>query len=301
MKSLMFVFCLILCAPNLGFSDKAFYEMTEKEIDAFIRETHKKVPKAQERLILYSEKSLGTPYKLGPLGEGPKGKFDRDPLMRFDAFDCTTFVETTMALALARNLKKAKKILQKIRYKEGYISYETRNHFTEADWIPNNIEAGFIKDATADVGKEHVKYQVKIIHKNTWYENKQREDIPGFDQLDPAKSEELLAKFRDLSRMFPNEEHVYLGYIPLEELVGFGRQIPTGAIFSIVREDHLDKETMVSHQGFIIQKENGSYVRHAASSGQTEDRPLLEYFKRYEKSAWKVLGINLAMLNEPKA
>ena len=38
---------------------------------------------------------LGAPYMNSPLGEDVAP--DSDPLIRFDAFDCTTFVETVLA------------------------------------------------------------------------------------------------------------------------------------------------------------------------------------------------------------
>ena len=38
---------------------------------------------------------LGVPYQESPLGEGVLP--DADPVIRFDAFDCVTFVETVLA------------------------------------------------------------------------------------------------------------------------------------------------------------------------------------------------------------
>ena len=52
-----------------------------------------------ERLDLVSAKFLGTAYVASPLGEGT-GK-DPDPLVRYDAVDCLTFVEEAIALSLA--------------------------------------------------------------------------------------------------------------------------------------------------------------------------------------------------------
>ncbi|MCB9741246.1 MAG: DUF1460 domain-containing protein [Alphaproteobacteria bacterium] len=42
-----------------------------------------------------SEPWLGLPYQLGPLGEA--GGVDPDPVMRFDVFDCLTFIEEVLA------------------------------------------------------------------------------------------------------------------------------------------------------------------------------------------------------------
>jgi hypothetical protein len=83
---------------------------------------------------------LGAPYQNSPLGEGGMAP-DTDPLIRFDAFDCTTFVETVIAKG---NLNK----LNKIRYKDGKISFLNRNHFIESDWLTNNQD--IVQNVSAD-------------------------------------------------------------------------------------------------------------------------------------------------------
>jgi len=64
-----------------------------------------------------------------PLGE--KQHPDTDPLIRTDAFDCTTFVETVLA-------GEDEKKLTDIRYKNGDVKFINRNHFIEYDWLYNN-------------------------------------------------------------------------------------------------------------------------------------------------------------------
>ena len=51
-----------------------------------------------ERIDRVSESMLGHPYVNDPLGEG-RG-VDRDPPVRYDAYDCLTFVEEVLALSL---------------------------------------------------------------------------------------------------------------------------------------------------------------------------------------------------------
>ena len=75
------------------------------------------------------EEYLNKPYVPNPLGEEKSP--DNDPLIRFDAFDCTTFVETALANG---DVKK----LNQIRYKNGKIDFLNRNHFVETDWLKNN-------------------------------------------------------------------------------------------------------------------------------------------------------------------
>ena len=116
-----------------------FQPASNTRIQEELRRIHQQTASLPQRVEAVSELFLGAPYKHGALGEGPDGEFDRDPLIRFDAFDCTTFVETVMALSLDSDLNSAMRTLQKIRYKDGQIGYATRNHFIELDWVPNNV------------------------------------------------------------------------------------------------------------------------------------------------------------------
>src|SRR4051794_15807463 len=93
-----------------------FRAPSSDEVRTELRRLHKGAAPLAARIEAVSERFLGTPYKLGPLGEGPDGEFDRDPLARYDQFDCTTLVETTLALALESDLTAAERTLQKIRY-----------------------------------------------------------------------------------------------------------------------------------------------------------------------------------------
>src|SRR5690606_12335016 len=105
-----------------------------------------------QRLDTFSGKFVGFPYgKNGPLGEGPDALYDQDPLYRFDTFDCTTYVETIMALAFTRDVDDFEKTMDHIRYKDGVIGYLTRNHFTNLQWIHFNIQNGMMEDITEEI------------------------------------------------------------------------------------------------------------------------------------------------------
>ena len=162
-----------------------------------------------------SELFLGVPYKLGALGEGPDGEFDRDPLIRFDAFDCTTFVETVMALSLDSDLDAATRTLQKIRYKDGQIGYATRNHFIELDWVPNNVRSGYLRDITSDMaGRNGVKIS-KTISKRKWYLRKSPDSLEGGFTKDEKRR--LIARLQHLGAQFA-DKRATLTVLPLKAL-----------------------------------------------------------------------------------
>lgn len=245
------------------------------------------------RLAAASERFLGVPYVLGPLGEGPDGEFDRGPLVSFTALDCTTFVEETMAFALGGTEPRALDVLRRIRYRDGRVGYLTRNHFTELDWLPNNIAAGFLKDITAEVAGARAGTVTKLISKREWYAKKKEADLEGFEWESPVQRQARLERFRALGAALPDQTAA-LAYVPLEALGELLGRIPSGTVVSIVREDRPDKYTLVSHQFFIFDGPGGKIVRHAAQGKKVLDVPAAQYLAGLANSSWRVLGLNLA-------
>src|SRR5438132_12584015 len=116
--------------------------MSEQQLDAKISQAHS-LP-FPERLEALSKMFLGVPYGELPLGDGTGP--EPGPRWRVDAVDCQTYVETVLAMANARNLEQAKSILDDIRYAKQPPSFDHRNHFTEAQWLPANAAKGYLKD-----------------------------------------------------------------------------------------------------------------------------------------------------------
>ena len=107
---------------------------------------------------------LGAPYMNSPLGEDVAP--DSDPLIRFDAFDCTTFVETVLA---GGDVNK----LNKIRYKNGNVGFLNRNHFIESDWLINNADlVENVSARYADTAVRHV-----VIDKQSWFKKVYNIDV----------------------------------------------------------------------------------------------------------------------------
>lgn len=250
------------------------------------------------RIVSVSARFLGVPYKRGPLGEGPDGEFDRNPIVRYDAFDCTTFVETTMALALEPDKAKAEDLLQRIRYKDGVVEYSFRNHFVSVDWIPNNVKAGFIKDITRDVAGSRTRLAAKTVSKKAWYAAKSVNDLVGRDDLTDNEKQTLVGIWRRVGDGMPDQQ-ASLPYLPIDALPRFLNKIPSGTIANLVRADEPDKPVLVSHQVFLIDKDGKKFVREAAEGKDVRDVPALDYFKTYEGSKWPLLGLNLDAVSKP--
>jgi cell wall-associated NlpC family hydrolase len=94
------------------------------------------------RVDVLSRCFLGHPYKANPL----IGSADTAEVFTasFDGFDCVTYIETVVALARASNIDEFSGWLRKIRYEEGRIQWERRNHYMTR-WIRKNVREGIIR------------------------------------------------------------------------------------------------------------------------------------------------------------
>jgi hypothetical protein len=94
------------------------------------------------RTEVLSRQLLGHPYKPNPL----IGSADTAEVftVALDGFDCVTYIETTVALVCASNVDDFTECLRQIRYEEGCIQWQRRNHYMTG-WIRNNVRQGIIK------------------------------------------------------------------------------------------------------------------------------------------------------------
>ncbi len=226
-----------------------------------------------DRVVAASGRFLGTPYVESPLGEG-EGP-DPDPKERYDAVDCLTFVEESLALSAARKAEEIPGLLSEIRY-GSEPTYEDRNHLMEAEWIPNNAKKGFVRDVTARYAGADVEWTQKVVTKKTWTSASSR-------ALGLPEARQLTGTFR-----FP--------ILPLAKVMAHARGFPSGTILLVVREDLALKATRITHLGFVVQKRHRTYLRHAARNGYARviDEDLETFLGRNSRYAkWRVSGVAL--------
>lgn len=263
------------------------------------------------RLKFFSGSFIGKPYLLGALGEGSDSRFDQSPLYRTDAFDCETYVDTVVALALAANPTDFSQCINKIRYMKGQISFVTRNHFTALDWNQNNQQLGFVKDITPAIkDKNHQPVMLMataLINKPAWYAHLGISRI----QLFPSNKEEQGIRLLELQKkglkLAIGEEKI--PYIPLTALFDKeGRpdeylfaQIPDASIIEIVRpnwnlENVIGTNLNVSHLGFAFRINGKLMFREASSTeGGVVDISLTEYLRKLRSSP-TIKGINIQII-----
>ena len=199
---------------------------------------------------------VGKKYTNDPLGEE---KFpDMDPLVRFDAFDCMTFVETSLA---GGNLEK----LNKIRYKDGNIDFINRNHFVETDWLPNN------QDMFENVSNLYGKTAIRnvVIDKQNWFKR-----VHNIDVKIPKQTVEI-------------------EYIPYSDLEKIKTDKPLLVLFIVNNPNmhgRIGTDLAISHMGFLL--ENGM-LRHASRDmGRVVDVNFQDYIAKRVKDK-NNLGITL--------
>ena len=184
---------------------------------------------------------LGAHYVRNPLGEGIAP--DSDLQIRFDAFDCTTFVETALADG---DVKK----LNKIRYANGIPNILSRNHFVETDWIKNNSD--IVRDVTENYGKTRTR--TVTINKKKWFKLKYNLNVNVAPQT------------------------VKLQYIPYDNMPEINVDKPMIVLFIADTgkiRDKIGTDLAVRHMGFILP--NGM-LRHASyRHGQVMDIDFSKY------------------------
>lgn len=80
------------------------------------------------RVAAHAFLQVGTPYRLGPLGE--EAPPDSDPLIAFSTTDCAVLNLVSAALSHAREAGGERRAIAIANYRHGVVAYESRFHFT---------------------------------------------------------------------------------------------------------------------------------------------------------------------------
>lgn len=258
------------------------------------------------RMEIFSAHFLDYSYSdHGPLGEGPHGRYDQDPLYRFDTFDCTTFVETIISLAISSSADSFEENMRSIRYADGVIDYLTRNHFPSLQWIPNNIQNGHLQEINDLIlnPSERLWAEAQINIPNWLLKlNSSAIQIPFISE---AKKQNLLNELHALAPYYI-PILARLNYIPIKALLHKPElliNIPHGSLVNFVRPNWDLTESAgthmnVSHQGLLFWIKDTLYLRHASNSGikKVADIPFIEYLQRFENHA-TMKGVHFMALN----
>ena len=234
------------------------------------------------RVEAASRAFLGLPYLNDAIGEFDPG--DPDPPSRYDAFDCLTFVEDVLGLALAGDPLHGAGIRDALRYK-GSQSYSTRRHFMESQWIPDAIANGLLEDITARVG--HARVLRKAVTLDTWKRWGRRSIFRMPDALLPVGEWSL-------------------PYLDLAEAVAAAPRIPAGSLIVTLRAERAHKPIVVTHISMVVPPAEGApadqtRMRHATRMGRRtvrDDRLSWYVAHLRDYTNWPALGITVLLPRE---
>lgn len=119
---------------------------------AWAAKTHADTLPIGELVARVGQRFLGAPYIAGSLDPpGPERL-----IVNLRAFDCVTFVESSLALARAiragsPDFDAFTRQLSAIRYRDGGHGYRDRLHYF-SDWIATNTARGIVEDVTDSIG-----------------------------------------------------------------------------------------------------------------------------------------------------
>lgn len=221
-----------------------FGKMNIEKIETLLGETCSM--EDTQKISYLSKTFLGFPYKEHPL---PSENEEEVLVISFEGFDCLTFLETIEALRLSRGFLEFKKNLRKIRYKDGVVAYENRNHFF-TDWIYYNNS---VFDATTLVGGEYTRIRKKTL-------NLRKDGTFILKGLTPFERK--------------------IAYIPKKAIPFCLKRLKNGDYIGI----YTDKEGIdCCHVGIFIEDKGEFIFRHASSKKphkEVKDDPFDEYTQK---------------------
>jgi hypothetical protein len=211
---------------------------------------------------------INIPYKAQTL-ECP----DNEKLVvNLSAFDCTTFVETVLALtkcATAGNISyyELKKYLKLIRYRQGEIDgYSSRLHYF-TDWLRDNENKKIIKDMSRCLGGKPQRKKINF--------------MTAHSQLYGALKNE--AERRKMSLIEKNLSRKTIYIIGINKFGEIKTEIKNGDVIAFTTKDEgLD----VAHAGFAIRQRKNLHLLHTSGKeggAVISKKTLVSYLKSNKK------------------
>ncbi len=245
--------------------------------------------------ILISESILETPGQVDriaklfidtPYGAGTLDKYQEEALtVNLDSLDCTTFVETVLALAYTacehrQSWQDFTYNLRRFRYRHGEIDgYASRLHYI-SEWILDNAARGNLREITADL--PGVRYGVKSLDYMSTHRNKY-----------PALSDDnTFAAIKNVEAGLSNHRYPYIK----------GSSVKNDKLASHLRNGDIIcfttaiKGLDVTHMAIITMIDGIPHLIHASrSSGKIILDPLSlsDYVRRNRNDGIRVLRLRI--------
>ena len=238
----------------------------------------------------YLERNGSAKKNVAKLARGAKSE-NALPLVT-ERYDSIRFVETVAALARSNNGREFVSYLTALRYKDGQKEFSQKNYFVDADWIPNNKNAGILKDITSDIASSagvDVQTETHQIIRAKWLKG----------QLEKQGDSRGVASIMEA---WSTPSDVQVPYINLANLNKTLAQLPQGSILNLVHSSDANHAGLITHHGFVIREGDQVLFRHASARGQIRSHELTGYMKKLARgnrrgAKWALIGVNVDQVN----
>ena len=219
-------------------------------------------------------KLLGTPYVAGTLECNPE-----QLTVNTDGMDCTTFVETAIALAMTVDANRTSwhdfiNNLEQIRYRGGRVNgYPSRLHYV-SEWIIDNSHRGLMTEVTNRIANTNT--QIKTIE----YMSRHRDAYPAL--ADSANFEGI----KNMEMGYRSHKYYYIKPTNLPSA-----DLKDGDIVALTTNI---KDLDVTHMGIIKMVDGVPHLMHASSKqGKVivDDLSLSDYLKRNRTQGIRVFRL----------
>ena len=196
--------------------DATYSQSDISRINSLLREASQLKEKPKSWMLWFGKKFIGVPYVGGTLDRAEEEKL----VINTSELDCTTFVEIVTALTRCmsgngkRDFSDFCRQLQHVRYINGEIAYEKRQHYFTV-WISDNAEEGIVTDIQNNppfTKVQHVSVKWMTTHQQSYKmlknNAKRLQGIKALEEQISGKSYRYIPKEQIVdSRLFRNTIH----------------------------------------------------------------------------------------------
>lgn len=196
--------------------DATYSQSDISRINSLLREASQLKEKPKSWMLWFGKKFIGVPYVGGTLDRAEEEKL----VINTSELDCTTFVEIVTALTRCmsgngkRDFSDFCRQLQNVRYINGEIAYEKRQHYFTV-WISDNAEEGIVTDIQNNppfTKVQHVSVNWMTTHQQSYKmlknNAKRLQGIKALEEQISGKSYRYIPKEQIVdSRLFRNTIH----------------------------------------------------------------------------------------------
>lgn len=264
----LFIFILVSLFVNPAFALYHDSLFVDSIIDSASRIDFKS---DADKVMFFARSMIGIPYRGGTLDVNENESL----VVRTDSVDCTTYVETILAMYLASKAEDDeysdfKEALTRIRYRDGVIKgYSSRLHYF-SDWVTDNEKKGILYEVTSRSNHSQRHFSINYMTKHSGLYRRLKEDSLSVNEMLCVEE-----KWKNYD----------MPYIPKELLKEHHNNIDicNGDILALTTNiDGLD----VLHLGFAVWVDGNIHLLHASSLyGRVVLDPmsLYEYLKDRKK------------------